>query len=199
MLANKQGSAQQRRSVDALLARFVAPALQLNPSKAIWRPSMTSSGRLYSTGISSLHTRQWSTVLPNHPPPACTFARWHSVAGSRAPGLIYPVIFSCNIPRICLHSDQGLPTLTAVRALWIADAGGGPQWGSRRTELCQRGWERKRQHAAAVCSQEALERSFTAYGEELERVEVFKYLGRLIAYDDADTQAMRSNLRKARG
>jgi hypothetical protein len=71
--------------------------------------------------------------------------------------------------------------------------------GHHRTELCQQGWERKRQHAAAVHSQEALEHSFTAYGEELERVEVFKYLGRLITYDDADTQAMRSNLRKASG
>jgi hypothetical protein len=49
-----------------------------------------------------------------------------------------------------------------------------------------------------VRSQEALEHSFTAYGEELERVEVLKYLGKLIAYyDDADTQAMRSNLSKA--
>jgi hypothetical protein len=71
--------------------------------------------------------------------------------------------------------------------------------GHHCTELCERGWERKRQHAAAVRSQEALGRLFTAYGEELERVEVFKYLGRLIAYDNADTQAMRSNLRKARG
>ena len=100
MLANKQGSAQQRRSVDALLARFVAPALRLNPSEAIWRPSTTSSGRLYSTRISSLHARQWSTVLPSHPPPACTFARWHSVAGSRAPGSIYAAISLCDIPRI---------------------------------------------------------------------------------------------------
>jgi hypothetical protein len=48
-------------------------------------------------------------------------------------------------------------------------------------------------------SQEALRRLFTAYGEELERVEIFKYLGRLIAYDDANTQAMRLNLRKAWG
>ncbi len=77
----------------------------------------------------------------------------------------------------------------------VADLNGG----HHRTELCQRGWERKRQHAAAVRSQEALQRSFMAYGEELERVEVFKYLGRLIAYDDANNQAMRSNLRKARG
>ena len=64
-----------------------------------------------------------------------------------------------------------------------------------RTVLFQRGWERKRQHAAAVRSQEALGRSFTAYGEDLVRVEVFKYLGQLIAYDDADIQAMQSNLR----
>jgi hypothetical protein len=39
---------------------------------------------------------------------------------------------------------------------------------------------------------------FSANKEELERVEVFKYLGQLISHDDADTQAMRSNLRKAR-
>ena len=36
-----------------------------------------------------------------------------------------------------------------------------------------------------------------AYGEELERVEVFKYLGRLIAFDDDDTQAVHGNLKKA--
>ncbi len=35
--------------------------------------------------------------------------------------------------------------------------------------------------------------------EELERVEVFKYLGRLISSDDANNQTMQSNLRKARG
>ena len=36
------------------------------------------------------------------------------------------------------------------------------------------------------------------YGEELERVEVFKYLGRLIAFNDDDTRAVRGNLAKAR-
>jgi hypothetical protein len=39
----------------------------------------------------------------------------------------------------------------------------------------------------------------TTYGKELEKVEVFKYLGRLIAYNDTNTQAMRLNLRRARG
>ena len=36
-----------------------------------------------------------------------------------------------------------------------------------------------------------------AYGKELERVEVFKHLGRLISFDDDDTQAVRVNLKKA--
>ncbi len=71
--------------------------------------------------------------------------------------------------------------------------------GHHRTELCQRGWERKCQHVAAARSQQALEQMFTCGGEGLERVEVFKYLGWLISYNDADTQAMLSNLRKARG
>ncbi len=71
--------------------------------------------------------------------------------------------------------------------------------GHHHTGLCQRGGERKCQHEAAVHSKRALEHTFSANGEELETVEVFKYLGRLISHDDADTQAMRSNLRKARG
>ncbi len=54
-------------------------------------------------------------------------------------------------------------------------------------------------HAAALHSQEALGHLFTVYGETLERVEVFKYLGQLIAYNDANTQAKQLNLRKALG
>jgi hypothetical protein len=71
--------------------------------------------------------------------------------------------------------------------------------GGHRKELCQGGWERKCQHAAAARSQQALEHSFTCDGEGLERVKVFKYLGQLIGYNDADTQAMRSTLRKVQG
>jgi hypothetical protein len=37
------------------------------------------------------------------------------------------------------------------------------------------------------------------YGAELERVEVFEYLGRLLAYDNNDAWAVRGNLKKARG
>ncbi len=71
--------------------------------------------------------------------------------------------------------------------------------GHHCTELCQRGWERQCQHAAAEHSQRALDHVFTCNGDKLDRVEVFKYLGWLIAHNDVDTQAMRSNLRKARG
>jgi hypothetical protein len=46
-------------------------------------------------------------------------------------------------------------------------------------------------------SERAIVQKFTTYGEELENVEVFKYLGRLIAMDDIDNQAIRSN-KKAR-
>ena len=39
---------------------------------------------------------------------------------------------------------------------------------------------------------------FYAYGQELERVELFKYLGKLTSNDDKDIQAIRNNLKKAR-
>ena len=57
---------------------------------------------------------------------------------------------------------------------------------------------RKAQYAAAVKNARALEVEFTAYSESLEQVDVLKYLGRLLAMDDNDMQAVRHNLRKAR-
>ncbi len=48
-------------------------------------------------------------------------------------------------------------------------------------------------------SQQALKCTFHANREDLERVEVFKYLGRLISFNDANNQAMQSNLKKAGG
>jgi hypothetical protein len=91
---------QQHQSVIGLSVKSVAPASRLDPSEATWRPSTTSSGCSYSTGTSSLHALQWSTVLPNCSLPASTFARCHSVGGKRAPGTIYADISSWDIPRI---------------------------------------------------------------------------------------------------
>jgi hypothetical protein len=45
----------------------------------------------------------------------------------------------------------------------------------------------------------ALCQTYTAYGKELERVEVFEYLGRLLAYDDNDALVVRGNLKKVQG
>jgi len=68
-----------------------------------------------------------------------------------------------------------------------------------RTKECQVGVERRAQRESAVASALALRRQFTVHGDALERVEVFKYLGRLLAQDDDDAQAIRQQLRKARG
>jgi hypothetical protein len=65
----------------------------------------------------------------------------------------------------------------------------------QHTQLCQNGWDKKVQHEAAETSRVALAQLFTAYGDELEKVEVFKYLGRLLAYDNNDRQAMQGNLK----
>ena len=64
-------------------------------------------------------------------------------------------------------------------------------------QLRQNKWDKKLQHETAETARAALAHLFTAYGDELERVEVFKYLGWLLAYDDNNIQAMRGNLKKA--
>ena len=63
---------------------------------------------------------------------------------------------------------------------------------------CSIGVEQKQQREAAVTSALALRQQFSVHGDVLERVEVFKYLGRLLAQDDDDIQAIRAQLRKAR-
>ena len=58
---------------------------------------------------------------------------------------------------------------------------------------------RRRQHLVAAEGARALTRTFTAYGEtELRRVERFKYMGRVLSYNDSDTPAIRRNLKRER-
>ena len=71
--------------------------------------------------------------------------------------------------------------------------------GHQTTKECQVGVEGRQQREAAVTSALALRQQFSVNGEALEQVEVFKYLGRLLAQDDDDIQAIRAQLRKARG
>ena len=56
---------------------------------------------------------------------------------------------------------------------------------------------RRRQHLVAAEGARALTRTFTAYGEsELRWVDRFKYLGRVLSYDDSDTPAICRNLNR---
>jgi len=61
--------------------------------------------------------------------------------------------------------------------------------GHRRSMLCKEDAERKKQHAALLDSGNALNTRLKSYGEDLERLEVFKYLGWLLSYDDNAWQA----------
>jgi hypothetical protein len=67
------------------------------------------------------------------------------------------------------------------------------------TKECRMGTARRHQRDMAVRSALALHQQFTVHGDVLERVEVLRYLGRQLSQDDDDTQAVRSQLRKARG
>ena len=64
------------------------------------------------------------------------------------------------------------------------------------TVLCREGQAQRAQYAAVATSSKALEGQFTVNGEELKRIEVFKYLGWFMAYDNNDVRAVKSNLRK---
>jgi hypothetical protein len=68
----------------------------------------------------------------------------------------------------------------------------------RLSNECQVGVERRQQREAAVTAALALHQQFTIHGNVLEWVEVYKYLGRMMAQDDDDAQAIHAQLRKAR-
>ena len=97
---------------------------------------------------------------------------------------------------VVLPSEGTVPFLRCKRCRMQTDVGTLYRK-HQRTWLCHVGWEWRKQHEAAEAARIALARTFTAYREDLERVEVFKYLGRLLTYDNNDSQAMRLNLKKA--
>ena len=63
---------------------------------------------------------------------------------------------------------------------------------------CRIGVERKQQQETAVTLALALQQQFSVNGDVWEWVELFKYLGRLLAQNDDDIQAIRTQLQKAR-
>merc|ERR1711966_220286 len=63
---------------------------------------------------------------------------------------------------------------------------------------CRRMTAARRQHAVAAEGRAAMGRTFSAYGEVLKSVRQFKYLGRIVSYDDNGTPAVRRNIKKAR-
>ena len=69
--------------------------------------------------------------------------------------------------------------------------------GHERTRWCRDGGARRRQQQARVDAALSLRRQFTADGDVLEQVEVFKYLGRLLSMSDDDAQAVRAQMVKA--
>ena len=63
--------------------------------------------------------------------------------------------------------------------------------------MCKRGADRKKQRLVAEATRLASETVFTACGQPLENVSLFKHLGRWLLEDDFDWQAVTSNLKKA--
>ena len=66
------------------------------------------------------------------------------------------------------------------------------------TAQCAKGAERKRRQLAETETRENSEQAFKAYGEPMEAVSEFRYLGRLLTATDDDWPAVSGNIKKAR-
>ena len=69
----------------------------------------------------------------------------------------------------------------------------------QKTKICKKGQERRKHEKLQDLQAEAGDQKFYVYGQELERVKEFKYLGRIIREDDDDTQTILEQIKKARG
>jgi hypothetical protein len=68
-----------------------------------------------------------------------------------------------------------------------------------RTKECAMSMARQQQQEAAGASALALRCQFTVHGDALEKVEVFKYLGRMMAQDDNTPRPCGTSCAKPRG
>ena len=66
------------------------------------------------------------------------------------------------------------------------------------TAQCAKGAERKQRRLAETEMRENLERAFHAYGQPMEAVTEFWYLGRLLTATDDNWPAVAGNIKKAR-
>ena len=64
--------------------------------------------------------------------------------------------------------------------------------------MCRSGAERKRRRLAETEIRESTDMAFEVYGEQLNKVPSFKYLGRILTVGDDDWTAVAGNLGKAR-
>ncbi len=65
------------------------------------------------------------------------------------------------------------------------------------TQVCLLGTEHRSQWDSAILAALALCKLFHVEGEVLEKVDLFRYLGRILAQDDDDIRAVRQQIKKA--
>ena len=68
----------------------------------------------------------------------------------------------------------------------------------KNTEMCRSGSEKKRRRLAEAEVRDSAEMAFEVYGEKLQTVPRFKYLGRILTEGDDDWPEVAGNLVKAR-
>ena len=68
----------------------------------------------------------------------------------------------------------------------------------KSTDMCRGGADKKRQRLAEGEVRDSAEMAFEVYGEQLQTVPRFKYLGRILTEGDDDWPAVAGNLAKAR-
>ncbi len=67
------------------------------------------------------------------------------------------------------------------------------------TQVCLLGVEQRTQWDSAITAALALRKLFCVEGELLEKVDSFRYLGRILVQDDDDVRAVRNQIKKAWG